>query len=306
MRRVWERIGSIATSVSERPADRQAVVEAEAALRLQPDSRDRHRDLVRALSRVGDLARAEQVAEQWLGRDELDPEALVALSDVVGRQGRRAEALRLLTGVVDLEPDSEALHTRLIEAFDRAGQANRACSHRVAMAETEGADPDAIAEAVRCEQSLGDQASATQLLSAVTDANIRRRVERAVANPPRQRGVNGDLMLEATWSSPQDLDLTIVNSQGQRISWMGGRTNVVGETAWAPGREKLGLRWTPVGTYFIEVSRTDPADTTPVTGQISVRMLRERRTIPFTLVGQQARVGSVRVRRESRLVPAGF
>ena len=303
MRRVWERSGAVHANAAVLPRHQQAVAEAEEALRQQPDSRDRHRDLFRALARAGNLERAEQIAEQWLTRDQLDPEALIALSDVVGRQGRRDEALRLLTGVVDLEPDSSELQERLAEAFERAGKPLRACRHRVALAEADGAEVDEIVAALRCERSLSHQGSANQLLDSLSDSRLRTRVERAASRSPRTRGVHGDVMLEATWSGSQDLDLTLVNSHGQRISWMGGRSNVVGESATTPGRERLGLRWTPVGTYYIEVSRTDPADTTPVSGQVSVRALGSRRNLDFSLTGAQTTVGRLRVRRQSRLVP---
>jgi hypothetical protein len=56
-----------------------------------------------------------------------------------------------------------------------------------------------------------------------------------------------------------------------------------------------------VGSYIVEISRTDPADSTPVTGQLRIRALGERRTIPFTLVGPRTQVGRVDVRREARL-----
>ncbi len=306
MRRVWSRVGSINASLTDSPRIRQAVFEAEAALTQDPNSRDRQRNLFRALSRAGDLERAEQVADQWLIRDQLDPEALIALSDAIGRLGRRDEALRLLTGIVDLEPDNATLQGRLADAFDRAGDSTRACSHRIAIAETQGASTDHIVAAVRCERALGRHLSVAQMLDGLTDASQRSRVERAASRPPRTRGVNGDLFVEATWSGPQDVDISLVNSRGQRISWMGGRSNVVGDAARTPGRERLGLRWTPVGTYVIEVSRTDPTDTTPISGSLSVRALRSRRTIPFVLTGPTARVGSVRVRRESRMVPTGF
>jgi tetratricopeptide (TPR) repeat protein len=252
------------------------------------------------------MERAESIAEQWLTRDQLDPEALVALSDAVARLGRRDEALRLLTGVVDLEPDNAALHDRLAQAYDRAGDALRACGHRVAVAESESASNDAVAAAVRCERALGRHAAATQLLDALSDAAQRAQVERAVARPPQVQRVAGDVFIDATWAGLHDLDVALVNARGERISWMGGRPNVVGEAARTPGRERLGLRWTPVGTYYIEVSRTDPGDSAPVSGTLSVQALGTRRSIPFVLTGPTARVGGVRVRREARLVPTGF
>ena len=97
------------------------------------------------------------------------------------------------------------------------------------------------------------------------------------------------------------MDVSLVDGRGRRISWMGGRRTVVGEHAGTAGSERLGLRWTAPGTYTIEVARAEGAK--PITGQIDVQVLGERRRLPFTLSGNRTVVGRVSVRRESRLVP---
>jgi hypothetical protein len=209
----------------------------------------------------------------------------------------------MLTGIVDLQPDEVALHERLVEAFERAGMPRRACSHRVAIAEIEGDDATAMGAALRCERAIGEHELAGQLLESLSDPSARTRAERAATTPPRTRPIRGDLMVEATWASGQDLDLSIVNSRGTRISWMGGRNNVVGESARTPGSERLGLRWTPRGSYVIEVSRTNPDDLTPISGQLRIRILGQTQTVPFTLMGDRVGVARVTVRRESRMVP---
>jgi ferric-dicitrate binding protein FerR (iron transport regulator)/tetratricopeptide (TPR) repeat protein len=301
MRRVWFKVGSVAASSGPTAAEQGAVSGAEAALAVAPDSRDRHRALVRALSRAGDVRRAEEVADRWLGRDALDAEALTYLADAVARQGRRDDAMRLLTGIVDLRPDDKALHERLAKAFDRAGLSERACAHRVALAEIDARDTTAVAAAVRCERALGRGDAAGRLLSAVSDGGARARVEsQALAAPAAERS-SGELTVSATWSGASDVDLAIITPQGTRISWMGGRANVFAGDATTLGRETLGLRSANVGSYVLEVVRAKPGDRQTVTGRVDVTVLGERRTLPFTLAGERAVVGRVEVRRESRL-----
>ena len=117
----------------------------------------------------------------------------------------------------------------------------------------------------------------------------------------------GELLIEAEWAGSDDLDISLVTPRGQRLSWLGGQANVVGDSSAAAGRERLGLRRARVGSYIIEVSRARAAaqgsSTAPITGRLRVRVLDQRRNIPFTLTGQRAALGRINVRRESRMVP---
>ena len=301
MRRVWYRAGSVDPSTDVTNAEREAARRAEAALRENEDSRDRHREAVRQLSRAGDLRRALEVADAWIERDRLDPEALTAKADILGRLGRRDDALRLLTGTVDLTPNSEALHTRLASAFDRAGRPERACAHRIALAEIDESDSAALAAAMRCERALGRASAVERLMSSVRDPGVRVRAERLANQEDEEARFRGDFTIEGEWDDGVDLDLGIVTSQGTRLSWMGGRTTVRGEDATRPGRERLGLRYTGAGTYYVEVSRIDPSDTREVRGELRIRVLDQTRTVPFTLRGARETVARVRVTRQSRL-----
>jgi len=295
---------------------------AEARLAQQPDSRDRHRDAVRALARAGRLDRALEIAEAWVERDREDPEALTAKADLLGRMGQQARALRLLTGTVDLAPDSAPLQRRLADAFDRAGRPERACAHRIALSEIDDDDPDAIAEAMRCERALGRDEAAQRVLYSVRNASVRTRAERLASDDDgnrsrlggvarrasttrsrRRRGFHGDFTVDATWEGGDDLDLSIVTRQGTRVSWMGGRTTVVGDHSTDAGRERLGLRWTAPGTYLVEVGRTDPTDTAEIHGFLALRVLGQRQRVPFTLRGERSAVVRVRVHRTTRMVP---
>lgn len=303
MRRVWYRAGEIQPTSTVGSAEREAARAALRALDAQPDSRDRHRDAVRRLGRAGDLERALEVAEAWVARDRLDSEALTAKADLLGRLGRRDDALRTLTGTLDLAPESAALHLRLARAFERAGRLERACAHRIALAELDERDAGALASALRCERELGRADAADRLLEGVREPTVRTRAERVLVANDAPRRFAGELTLEADWREPVDLDLSIVTAQGTRLSWMGGRSNLEGEDASTAGRERLGIRSVPAGTYYVEVSRTDRADTRPVRGELRIRVLGQSRTVPFTLRDAQTTVARVRVTRESRLEP---
>ncbi len=261
---------------------------------------------MRALSRAGEVDEAAKAAEKWLDRDELDPEALTYLSDAVGRQGKRDEALRLLTGVVDLSPDNAVLQKRLAHAFDRAGEPDKACAHRIALAESSPDDVDLVADAVRCERALGHDPSAQRMLDAVSDAHTRDRIAAAAGHDAAPSRPHGDLLLDATWGGPEDVDLTLVTPQGTRLSFMGGRVNVVGADAHDVGHEVLGLGRTAPGSYVLEVSRTTASAGAPVDGRIAVTVLGTHRVLRFHLTGARAEVGRVDVTRHARLVPVSL
>ena len=304
MKRVWFRVGEVSPYDGHSAKMARVVAEFEAALRAEPDSRERHRALVQALAYTGNLDRAYQIASQWLERDRLDPEALGYMADILGRQGDRERSLRLLSGVVDIDPDSERLHLRLAMAYDRAGATNKACQHRIVLAELAGDDARAIAAAVRCERALGHERGATSLVHAARNDQVRAAIARAAELPGKAEKVGGQLVLDASWSGTTDLDLTIVTPQGTRLSWMGGRKQVVADSANNLRSERLGLRKISRGRYLVEVSRTNPDDQTPVRGAIEVRLLGKKHNLPFQLDGEARRaVGRLTVSSQSRLEP---
>jgi tetratricopeptide (TPR) repeat protein len=278
---------------------------AEQNLAALPDSRDRHRIAVRALARAGNVSRALEVADAWIARDRMDPEALAARADLLARSGRRDEALRVLTGIVDLRPDDAVLQERLANAFDRAGQSERSCSHRVAMAEIDTTNADRVGAAVRCERATGRSSMADVLLRSVREERTRERAARVAGEAATPLPSRGDLFLDASWSGGDDVDLTLIAPDGSRISWMGGRTNVVATAPTASGTETLGLRSATAGNYLIEVSRTSATDRRPITGSIRVRVLDATETIRFTLRGDREVVGRAIVRREQRMESVG-
>jgi tetratricopeptide (TPR) repeat protein len=303
MRKVWYRVGSVATFEGIHPNILEAVAKAESALRIEPNSRERHRALVQALSYAGDLERAHQIAASWLERDRLDADALGTMADVLGRMGRRDDSVRMLSGVVDLAPDDRSLHGRLAAAYDRVGDAERACSHRIALAALAPRDVTVLGNAVRCQRALGRSAGADRLLASIGDADLRSKAETSSAIPPAGERATGDLTLDARWSGGGDLDISLIAPDGRRVSWMGGRAGVSAEGAGRDGSERIALRRVTAGNYLVEIARTDPHDTDPVRGEVAVKVLGETRTLSFDLSDTRAVVGRVAVQRRSRLVP---
>ncbi len=108
-------------------------------------------------------------------------------------------------------------------------------------------------------------------------------------------------MATATWNGGTDLDITLVTPEGTRLSWMGGRTNVVGDDASSTRRERLGLRRAGTGTYYVEIGRSNPNDQTPISGQVELDVLGEDQTLDFNLTGERATIGQVSVVRRWRM-----
>ncbi|AKF10536.1 FecR domain-containing protein [Sandaracinus amylolyticus] len=306
MRRVYYRVGEIQEDGAPSFREQEQARLAEESLRMQPDSRDRHRAAVRALSRAGNLERALEVAEAWFSRDRLDPEALVARADVLARLGRRDEALRLLTGVVDVRPDDAALHTRLAGAFERAGDEARACAHRISLAEIRNEDAEIVADAVRCERMASHRELAQLLLDGVREDRARTRAATLAEQADDARRSRGEITVEASWPGGDDVDVALIAPDGSRLSWMGGRTTIVGEDARRDGRETIGLSRATVGNYLVEVARTSPEQRGAIRGTLRIRALDGTRTVPFVIDdGERESVARIVVRRESRMEAVG-
>jgi len=303
MRKIWVREASIQKTAQPSSDDLRIVDEAIHALNENPNSRDRYRKLVRILCRIGNLERALSTVNQWIERDRLDPEALIYLSDIVGRRGLRDQALRYLSGIVDLRPDDPVFHRRMANAYERAEMLENACAHRVALAEILPNDISAVSAAVRCERGFSRERQATLLLDALPDVKLKKRVEEMAAQPLEQKDATGVVSLNAVWQGKEDVDLSLITSQGTRLSWMGGRTTVVGSNASEDDKEVLGLQRVSVGGYTIEVSRTRQNASTPINGKIKVEALGTKHTFDFNLTSQRTTVGRIVVRRRARLVP---
>jgi len=303
MRRTWVRVPSVAAYSGVAPTIHKAVAESEKALAAKPDSRERHRDLVQALSYAGEISRAMDVAAKWLERDKLDPQALGYQADLLGRDGRRDLALRTLAGLVDLDADRVALHERMVLAYDHVGRAAQACGHRIALAALAPRADEArrAADAVRCLRGLGRERDAELVLRALRDDATRAATEKALTAPAPAARPGGDLAITAQWEGGEDLDLSLVSPDGSRVSWMGGRADVTVADATSASREQLAIRALRRGNYLVEIGRGGAPSTRPLRGTVEISVLGTRRSLPFELSGPRAVVGRIGVSLEERL-----
>jgi ferric-dicitrate binding protein FerR (iron transport regulator)/Mg-chelatase subunit ChlD len=305
MRKVYYRAGSIARMDAPSSREIKAVATASEALDKEPNSREAHRDLVRALSVAGQLERAAEIAAKWLERDRFDPQALIKVADMIARDGDRARGLRTLSGVADVVPDNADFHDRLAGAYERADKIAAACAHRIAAAEIARDSAARIARAMRCERALGHGADADWLLSRAKTDKVKDAAIKLASEDERDRKRRGHIEIEASWLGGSDLDVSLIAPDGERISWMGGGRGVSAESVSKPNRETLAVRWLSRGTYIIEISRTDPADTRPIDGTVEIKIHGSKRTLPFSLEASDRTqtVGRARSTTRSRLVP---
>nr|HEX4315686.1 VIT domain-containing protein [Kofleriaceae bacterium] len=300
MQRVWDKLGQVSPYDGVAPQIQKAVTDFDAALAKAPDSRERHRDLVQALSYSGDLDRARQVAQRWLDRDALDPQGLAYEADLLGRDGKRELGLRTLAGLVDLQPDDVELHKRLARAYEQVGRMAQACAHRIALASLQSKDAAAAGTAVRCLRTLGRDGDAELVLRAVPDAQ-RSAVEKAATVAPVDARIAGELVVAGHWDGGADLDISLVTPDGTRISWMGGRPDVATTNVTSHDREELALASIKRGNYLVEVSRSE-LGTQPVRGTLDITLLGDKRSLPFELTsGNRTVVARASVWFESHL-----
>jgi tetratricopeptide (TPR) repeat protein len=299
MRKVWFKVPSISTFDGTSPNITKAIAAAETALAAAPDSREKHRALVQALSYAGEIERAQTVAQQWLERDRLDPQALGYQADLIGRTGDRETALRVLSGLVDLNADAIPMHERMVRAYEQSGRLSQACSHRIAVASIQTKDAKAAGQAVRCLRSLGRQADSELVLSALPDAAARSVAEKAATAPAPAPAASRDLSITGNWSGGEDLDITLVAPDGSRISWMGGRVDATASDVTSSSTEKLGLRTLKKGNYLVEVTRKDGGRMTR--GTIEITAIGAKKSIPFELSGTRTVVARVNIGMQSRL-----
>ena len=300
MRRTWVRVPSVSAYDGVNDNIKKAIENTEAALAKSPDSREKHRALVQALAYAGEIDRAREVATKWLERDKLDPQALGYQADLLGRDGQRELALRTLAGLIDLDADRPALHERMIRAYETAGRMSQACSHRIALVALSPKNAAVAGATMRCLRSIGRDDDAQIVAKDLPDDSMRAAAEKAATIPVVAPKLGGDLVVNAHWENTADLDLSIVTPTGERVSWMGGRADVVVGDAASNQKEQLALKSIKRGNYLIEISRGG-ASSGPIRGAIDVTVLGAKKTLPFELLGSRAVVGRLAIAVEERL-----
>jgi ferric-dicitrate binding protein FerR (iron transport regulator)/tetratricopeptide (TPR) repeat protein len=299
MRKVWTRSAALASYTGVAPELTKEIAASEDALAKAPDSREKHRALVQALSYAGDLSHAKEIAARWLERDRLDPQALGYLADLAGRDGERDESLRTLAGLVDLDPDKVALHERMVNAYERTGRLAQACGHRIALATLQHTIATA-ATAARCLRTVGREKDAALVMGELASDAQRGDAERRATVAPVEPKLGGDLVINGTWDRGADLDLTLVAPDGTRVSWQGGRSDVAVNDATALDREELAVKTLRRGNYLVEITRGDAARSA-VRGTLDITVLGVKKSLPFELTGTHATVGRIDVSLVSHL-----
>ncbi len=300
MHKVWTRVAAVSAYDGVNASITKSIADYEDALAKSPDSREKHRALVQALSYAGDITHATEIANKWLERDRLDPQALGYLADLAGRNGERDRSLRTLAGLVDLDADRVALHERMVNAYERAGRLAQACGHRIAIASIQQKDTASAAAAARCLRTLGRDGDANLVMGDLPDDAARATAEKLAMVAPIVPRIAGDLVVNAKWDTGADLDLSLVTPDGTRVSWMGGRSDVLVADTTASDREELAVRSLRRGNYLLEVTRGDAAHGT-VRGSLDITVLGVHQTLPFELTGPRVVVGRLAITLESHL-----
>ncbi len=300
MRRYWVRVPSVTAYDGVTDNIKKAIENSEAALAKSPDSREKHRALVQALAYAGEIERARDIASKWLERDKLDPQALGYQADLLGRDGQRELALRTLAGLIDLDADRPALHERMVRAYEAAGRMSQACAHRIALVALSPKDATVAGATLRCLRSIGRDDDAQIVAKALPDDSMRAAAEKAATVAAVVPKLGGDLVVNAHWDNSADLDLSIVTPSGERVSWMGGRPDVMVGDAASSDKEQLALKALKRGNYLIEITRGGTSSG-PVRGAIDITVLGTKKTLPFELLGARAVVGRLAVSLEERM-----
>jgi len=258
-------------------------------------------------STSGRIGEAQELTSKWAGRDALDPDALLARSDLAARQGDRERAIRILGGLTDVRPGDRTMQTRLADLHAAAGNRALACEHRIALADMASDDAKLIADAIRCANELGMTDLGT-LLRLDASAPVRTAIDKLLEQPApvTTATVRGDIQATAEWTGGVDLDIGLIDAQGRRTSWLGagGKALVSSRDATSNRTETLGLTNALSGSYVIEIARASGTDANiPVRGELTLKLAGETRKVPFLLTGTRAEIGTMRVFFTSRLVP---
>lgn len=306
MRKVYDRKVAFSADSALATASASRLIATEAAAQTEPDSRKATADLYALYSTLGRIGDAQALADRWSTRDALDPDALLARADVAARAGRRAEAVRILGGIVDLRPGDRDAQRRLASLRDAAAQPELACRHRITLAELSSSNAQLVSDAVRCSRA-GGLAALSDALRGEASATVQAAIDRDLDVVPAPARLLGDVRLSATWDAPDvDVDVALIDAKGRRYSWMGSQTKalITSSDATSTRAEGLAVQNLASGQYTIELTRASSsnADST-VRGELSLRLGGSTQRLPFTLTGARAEVGTVRVYYSSRLVP---
>ena len=305
MRKIYERQSTIHTErLIPLVAAADKIADAERELAANDNRRGALKKLYTLLALAGEVDKASTLVERWSEKEALDPEALTARADLAARRGQRDEAIRILGSVVDVRPGDINSQKRLARLHRWAGRSAVGCRHAIAIAQLRQGDAKLLADAVFCGRKTGANTMVEDMLASADD-KVRGQAKRLLDGmKDKVDAVRGEVRVTATWEGGHaDLDIGLVHPDGHRVSWLGAPTKALisAEDVGSTRREALGLLGSKAGEYAIEIVRASGEGT--IRGEVVIRAAGNTRTVPFTLTGERATVGTMRIFWRSRLVP---
>jgi hypothetical protein len=208
----------------------------------------------------------------------------------------------MLGSVIDVRPGDVKAQKRLSRLYRWAGQPARACRYSIAAAELHQKDDALLAEAVRCARDTSEAKLADELLAGA-EASVRNKVSSLLAKSPSDDVLLGDVRIEGRWDAGGDLDLGLLDTDGNRISWLGAPTRAVisARNVTSDSSESLALRGAAAGEYLVEVVRSTTDG--PARGTLTLSVGTNKRSVPFSFDGPRATVAIATIKLRERLVP---
>ena len=304
MRRIWERNGEVFTDrFVPKAASGSALTDAERELSRDDSRRQSLKKVFALSSAAGDLGEAARLAERWLEKEPLDPEAITALADVEARRGHRDAAIRMLGSVLDVRPGDTASHKRLARLERWAGHAELGVSPQHRHGRRQEPRPRAgggrRALRSRHRHDRGRRCAAGRRLgqrphrhrTAPESTGQRRRAARAVICGWKPAGAAAPTSICRCWIR------TDIASRG----WAPATRSVISaRDATSTSREGLALRGAAPGEYVIELTRG--AGSGGTTGELVVTIAGTVRRIPFSFDGDRKAIALLRITMQPRLV----
>ena len=309
---------------SEPTPEQLAKLEALAgAVADEPGARKRRRALIERTAELGLDTLAH--AEAWA---EVDPDhgpALTYLADALAR-AHDPLAARAYASRVEGDRFDRALHQRLARSYAQTGDWTRSCAHRRALVSLTPTRVDAHVELVECLFAAGEAEEAARVAAEAVEvaepeawASCSRIGGLCFAPPPQvardqarlrqlqgyadgerptaaeERAPRGDIRASLSWTGPAELELALVDRDGNRHSAVysssfSATLDDHAQTLAGPARG-TGDLW-----YGIEVARLDDGDE-PVSATLELGVFGERKRLTVEVVRGRPRVAELEAER---------
>ncbi len=215
MRREWYRTVTFSEDATLPRDIETKTANARGQVLTSPDSRDKLASLFGLVAQRSSLGDAQDVLAAWTKRDPVDPDATARRAELAARQGDRAAALRIQTGLLESRPDDVELADRLGDVAVRAGDGKLA---------------EAL-YAVRGELRPGE-----------------------MRRSPLTKGGELTIDARWDGLTGADVDFALIDSKGTRWSWLSPKgVSAVSEPS-STSAERLVIERVIPGTYLLEAT----------------------------------------------------